>query len=454
MLHQLIVFLFLTAMPFPVFAQNSDEDDALYSDGPDAVQSFEGVSGRPGGTRVIFSGSVDFRLVQTGASVSWKKGGRGLTRYGGIDTGNKENQDGLGDQSSVAFKIPQITMTTDILFDEFFSGFIQFNYDDHYDSERKHGRIGVVEAYLGYDRGLENNSRVLSRLGLLIPPISLEHPDPAWNTRYTITPSAINSWVGEELRVIAFEANYRIPFSAFHSLELMLAPFSGNDPAGSILTWRGWALHDYQLTAGSRLKAQSVVPEALVPKGEWVEPFKELDGRMGYYAKMGIRRAENWKMEMFYYDNMGDQVRTELSTREYAWRTKFTNFSMEWFPFEKMTVMSQFLVGSTEMGNRLDPGVAADLNAAYLLLSYSNSGHRISGRYDSFTVTEKDNLLTDPNDAEGTALTVAYLFDFDDAHRIGAEFLTVDSSRPGVEQFDENDDPDDDLFQLMYRMIF
>ncbi len=446
----IILFLLFPGM---VGAQ-TDEDDELFNDEPLASEVAIGNDVSIGGAKVVFSGSIDARLVHTGEAISWKQGGRGLTRYGGTDTDKGAERDDLGDQRTTSFELPQITLVTDVLINQQLSGFIQLNYDDHFDTLRKNGRIGVVEAYLRYERLLEGNHRLESRFGITIPPISLEHPETGWNTRYTITPSAINTWVGEEFRAIALELNYHHEFSALYSLDFMVAPFSGNDPVGSILSWRGWALHDYQLTTGSRLKTQTVVPETIVPRGEWVEPFKELDGRMGVFTKISFTRAESWSAHLFVYDNLADQTAKEYSTLEYAWRTRFTQLALEWHPTDQFTVLAQAMAGNTQMGDRPRPNVDNDFEAWYALVSFAQAGHRVSFRYDAFLVTDEDWVKTDLNDSEGIAATLAYLHTFDSSIQLGAEYLHIDSERVGAEGFDEDDDPDDDLTQFMVRVLF
>ena len=47
------------------------------------------------------------------------------------------------------------------------------------------------------------------KTGAFFPTISLENDDLGWTSPYTLTPSAINSWIGEELRTIGSEAILR-----------------------------------------------------------------------------------------------------------------------------------------------------------------------------------------------------------------------------------------------------
>ena len=64
-----------------------------------------------------------------------------------------------------------------------------------------------------------------------------------------------------------------------HELGAFAAPFYGNDPGGTLLFWRGWALHDRQTRLNDRL------PMPPLPVWNWtgtivgstpqsVEPFE------------------------------------------------------------------------------------------------------------------------------------------------------------------------------------
>src|SRR6185295_7315933 len=89
------------------------------------------------------------------------------------------------------------------------------------------------------------------RLGLMWPPVSLEHEGADWHVADTITPSAINSWIGEEVRPVALEGTVSIS-AGDHKLRTTAAIFAANDTSGTLLTFRGWALHDRTTLAFNR----------------------------------------------------------------------------------------------------------------------------------------------------------------------------------------------------------
>ncbi len=83
----------------------------------------------------------------------------------------------------------------------------------------------------------------IARAGLMWPPVSLEHGGGEWPVNESITPSAINSWIGEEVKVVGAEQRLRSPW-AQHKIAVTGAVFDMNDTSGTLLAFRAWALHD------------------------------------------------------------------------------------------------------------------------------------------------------------------------------------------------------------------
>src|SRR5439155_23891523 len=145
--------------------------------------------------------------------------------------------------------------------------------------------------------------------GLIWAPISLEYSGPDWHVTDTITPSAINSWIGEEVRPLAVELKADLSLGS-HKLSATAALFAANDTAGALLTFRGWALHDRKTLIGYR--------QPLPPLSELFEyyqpPFTHplLDvgpgfaKRPGYYLKLAWSPPVPVRLELFRYDNRAD----------------------------------------------------------------------------------------------------------------------------------------------------
>jgi len=346
---------------------------------------------------------------------------------------------------------PQVSLLTEVLVEGSLSAVVQFNYDDSYDQGRTNGRLGIVESYLRYEYRLSEHQKITARMGRVIPPVSLEHPETAWSTRYTITPSAINTWIGEEIRPAALEMKYRYDYASFSHIEFIVAPFSGNDSSGSLLAWRGWALHDYQSTLGSRVRFSKYTPESIAPQGRWGEPFKEIDGYLGVYTKIGWTLNPQWRTEGFYSNSFADHDFNDIKN-EYPWSTVLGNLSLQYTPVSEWVFAFQGMSGNTRMGKSSRSGVNNDFNSWYFLLSYLYDAHRITVRYDDFRVIDLDKHPEDINESQGNAVTIAYLLHQSEFHIIGLEYLGITSKRKIHKHYPE--DIDDDLYQLMYRLNF
>src|SRR5437764_12555019 len=64
---------------------------------------------------------------------------------------------------------------------------------------------GLSQAYLSLKPMRGSKVAFSARAGLMFPPVSLEHEGADWQVKDSITPSAINSWIGEEVRPAALE---------------------------------------------------------------------------------------------------------------------------------------------------------------------------------------------------------------------------------------------------------
>ena len=108
---KLIFFLILS---IPTILCASEED--LFGEG------IQDSSTQPSQSlNVIFSGTIDFRFDQSGSSVSWEDGGRGITNTSGQSDGRR----------SIKMNLPRVAIATDVLHNNELIGFIQWNWDDH-----------------------------------------------------------------------------------------------------------------------------------------------------------------------------------------------------------------------------------------------------------------------------------------------------------------------------------
>ena len=67
--------------------------------------------------------------------------------------------------------------------------------------------IDMLEGYVSWHPAAAGPVSWSVKTGAFFPTISLENDDLGWTSPYTLTPSAINSWIGEELRTIGSEGD-------------------------------------------------------------------------------------------------------------------------------------------------------------------------------------------------------------------------------------------------------
>ena len=240
----------------------------------------------------------------------------------------------------------------------------------------------------------------------------MEHTGPAWTPRYTLTPSALDTWFWEEGRVLGVQGDWWTTTANETELKAFGGFGWGPDQQGILLARRGWVMSDW--LAGMN----STMP---LPPGGTTNEFEERDGRPAVYVGGNVR--DPWKigeLHAGYFDNLGD-----LSVKG-VWETRYATVGVSAAPLPGLDLMFQYLIGKTN--NRSGP-FDNTIQAFYPLASYRWRGHRISVRYDNFRVQD-DRHAAPFNRERGWAVTVAYLFEFWLRHRIGFEYIIPDSHRP------------------------
>ncbi|UWX04662.1 hypothetical protein H1235_08440 [Pseudoxanthomonas sp. NC8] len=191
--------------------------------------------------------------------------------------------------------------------------------------------LDVTEAWLRYRPVSTTPWRWSVQAGAFFPPISLEHDGVGWSTTRTLTPSAINSWVGEELRTIG--AELRAEHRGRHgTLDARAAIFFKNDPAGELLASRGWALGDITTGLDGSLRQPDVYATvAYAPVPMRFRPFIEMDDTPGFYGSLGWAPSSQQRFSVLYYDNDADLSESvEYAGRTlYAWHTYFWSAAAE-----------------------------------------------------------------------------------------------------------------------------
>lgn len=292
------------------------------------------------------------------------------------------------------------------------------------DGER---RLGFTEAFLDW-RPIGDGWSQRVRLGAFYPEMSAENPDIAWNSPYTYSFSAINSWIAEELRIIG--AEWRLSrngrrFQSRHSWDIVAAAYWNNDPFGTMLSWRGWGLHNRQTFLGERVEFADYPSLAIFenPQPSWVEPFHEIDDRPGFYLGGHWRYGTRSDLRVYYFDNQGNPVLLD-DNGQYSWRSRFLSVAWQYRFNRDTRVLVQWMDGDTLMGYN---AVHVDYNAAYAMLSHKMGDHRFSIRYDDFDVVEDDHYPQDPNASRGDGWTLAWRTAINKHYHVGVEWLRVNS---------------------------
>lgn len=387
---------------------------------------------------------TDLRIAHADGEPTWLDDWLGKGRFGGK----------LGGDSQTDVEIAEIAALVDVEFNWEWSAFVHAKFDEIQD-----GPVDLVEAYLKYAPTPTSRTRYSFRAGLFFPHISRENVGVAWTSPYTITPSAINSWVGEEIRTLGLEAKASIRRET-HQIDLTAAVFGFNDPAGTLLAFRGWALNDVKGGAFSQLPL-APLPQigpngTFVAQPLWVEPVAEIDDRVGFYASIDWTYNRNWKLGAFYYDNRADPNIVEQE--QYGWDTRFWNFYAEGDVLPGIHLIAQYMTGNTKMG-RIVPATGTryidlDFDSAFVLASHKWDVNRVSARFDWFETTDYAFVRRDNNNEAGIALTAAYSRELGRKSTIIAEYLYIDSKRPGRRDIGFAPDQSQSIFQLAFRHRF
>jgi hypothetical protein len=356
--------------------------------------------------------NIDLRASVTDGEDSWLEDGFGKLREGGD-----------GGDAHVNLRVASADFAWKPQFSWNLSGLVSVTYQSQLEHE-----LDVSEAFLKF-RSAPAATRFSARAGVFWPPISQEHAGSNWAVIDTITPSAANSWVGEEVKVLGLEAAAETDLGA-HELAATGAVFMHNDMSGTLLSYRGWALHDVKVTIHADLPLPPLSASTAPYQDSITTPFWELDDRVGFYGRVDWRPPLPVAFNAFYYDNRGDRVSSyQMQT---SWRTRFWNLGAMATLGDRTVAKSQLMYGNTLVGPDTPYGVPVDVDftAAYLLVSHELGTGKLTVRGDWFDTTDNSFTATDNNDESGWAATLAYkrpLVDFAD---LVVELVHVESDRP------------------------
>ncbi len=357
---------------------------------------------------------------------SWLEGGWGRLASG-------DNQDAQGALRAEA----AISWEPSLWFRAYVHGLARLEPSDY-----EGDTAGLVEAYVEAMARVNDVSRFRFRLGLFFPPTSMENTGPLWTSPYTLSYSALNSWIGEEVRVMGLDVSYAHEFASGKDIFWGASVFGGNDTAGALLAWRGWTLGDRLTGAGEVLPLPNHASLGL-PEGDFAlqrdsgtRPFSsDLDDRLGYAARVGFDLQGRWIVQANWSNNRADR---RLYNGDYAWETEWISLGAELEVAGNLTFIGEFMTGDTGMGFQTfgNGHVQLDFESYYGMLTWYRNGWRVSGRYDDFMTRDLDadvaGYNADLNDETGDALTLAVLWEFTDRWRFGIERVDLTVTRPAV----------------------
>lgn len=264
--------------------------------------------------------------------------------------------------------------------------------------EGRRDAVGVPEAYLDLNlrRG---DDRVRVRGGAFFLPTSRENVDALWENPYAITSSALNSWLGEELRPIGVDASYwsRRLFAG-------ATVFYGNDTLGSLPAVRGWTRDDHWTLLGEWVPVDAEY---------FTSVSAENDHRVSWSARGGWR-GERLFVQLTHLDNRADGLEYG---QLFNWGTRFDIASAE-YTINDWTIAAESGWGPTFLvveGQRF----YTDMEASYAMVSRRWPRARATVRLESFRI----------DDERDQAVTFAYFWTGIPKLRIGAEVSSGQGSR-------------------------
>lgn len=407
---------------------------ALCASMPASAQDY----GDPSGKTLI--ATADLRLAAADGERSWIEGGFGKARFGPDDTAATDH-----------LKFEPHAISGDVVWQPQISWSLGATLAVTAQGGQEHP-VDLSEAYLSWLRGPHDNFKLSGRLGLFWPPVSLEHSGPDWAVTETITPSAINSWIGEEVKVGAAEATASLATANHGRIYATVAVFGFNDTAGTLLSFRGWAFDDVKATAFGHLPLPPRGSFLQHAQGDGTRPVIELDKRPGLYTRLGWTPDPAIKFHLFYYDNRGDP---EASTdgQQWGWRTRFGELgAMIGTGATRITL--QAVSGQTSMGfpRAGKAWVDTRFRAAYALVTRTIGQGSVSGRIDAFGTSNLGSVIGAEDNEHGWAATLAARRSFGPHVTLLAEALHIESDRDARLRLGVDPQQSQTLLQLALRL--
>jgi len=363
------------------------------------------LAGTTGVARAEIEASLDLRVVNSDGRNSYLDGGLGKLRYDSTDDGMQLGRARFAWRDSIG-------------------GNWHASLDVSAWSLHDHNAIDITEGWIEWRPVPRSAWRSNVKIGAFYAPISLEHRASGWTNPYTISSSALNTWVGEELRTIGigYELDHLgTAAGGRFDYGLNAAVFGWNDPAGVVIALRGFSLNDRQTPLFGRIgtfayggREQRVI-------------FSEIDNRPGYHLGAYVKTDTGIEARVLHYDNRGDPTAEKPSIDDYAWKTRFDSAGLRWDGQRGTAVIAQWLAGDTRATP--DERFTWNYDTWFLLVAQNVGKHRFAARYDHFTTEQDKEYLTGPGTYDnGHAFTLGWTWAVRDHVEVAAEWLRIDST--------------------------
>lgn len=356
---------------------------------------------------------ANLELTGANGESSWLDRGFGKARFGG-------NGDG--------FRVRPLVSEAGVVLTPHVNWALGAVISGVYQKDQQHP-FALSEAYATYRPLPIGGIRLQVKAGLFWPPISLEHSGPEWAVRDSMTPSAINSWVGEEVKVAGVELGAS-SVVAGQRLSLTAGLFGDNDTSGTLLAFRGWALHDEKATLFSHQPLPPLNAFMRNVQAPYTDPIERLNERVGFYLKLGWRPPLPFEVQFLHYDNRAnpEAVHADL---QWGWDTRFDHIGLIVDAAPQLRFIAQAMTGRTRMGFPFNGQIWVDtrFRSAFLLGTWALKRGSVSLRGEAFDTKNSGSRLLAFDDEHGWSAMIAARRRLAPFATLIAEAVHIDSTR-------------------------
>jgi hypothetical protein len=342
--------------------------------------------------------SLDMRLVAADAPTSFIDGGLGIVRYG-------------DDRDGVELGRARLAVSQEL------GDLLTLKIDASAWGQHDKNPVDVTEAYLQLHPYPFGDWRPRLKLGAFYAPISLENRAEGWESPYTLSSSAMDSWVAQELRTIG--AEFKLEWLGTHSghdfdASAAVGVYGWNEGAGDSLTDSGFTITDWQGSLFGRVGRPNGVTGA-------IDEYHQFDNRAGTYVGLEVHYLDRITVEGLHYDNHANPAVEDEATGHYAWETRFDTAGVRAENDDGWTAIVQWMAGETYVAPDELGLLEWEFVTRYVLISKRLEEHTLSARYDDFKVNAEQTF---PLGAQaGHALTLAYRFEPNSHWRFTLEWV-------------------------------